>query len=75
MNLDPSFLFPGFILLAVLAVALLAALGIALVSGFSGAALAFLFLAKARARKGDPFNPTRMWEELKRTKESTTENI
>lgn len=74
MNLDPSFLFPGLILLAVLAVALIAALGIAVVSGFSGAVLAFLFF-KARTRTGDPFNPTRMWEELKRTKASTTENI
>jgi hypothetical protein len=65
MNLDAMFAMPGLVVLVALCLmALFAALGIAVVSGFSGAAIMYFLQARARTPKGGGYDSTRMWEEL-----------
>lgn len=76
MNVESILAIPGLLELAVVCLtAMLAALGIALVSGCGGAALMFFWLTKVRKRTSERLETTRMWEELARPGAQDRENL
>jgi len=79
MSLDPTLVVPGLVLLAILC---LCALAIAVMGGFSGAAIVLLILGSRRANRRkadrqttDAREPGSWWEELAKSAGPDRENL